>query len=388
MTERLTIRVIGVGLGVGLALTGCEPDRAEPGFVPGPGVNGVRYLASGADAAGFARAMEPRPFVFPADHGAHPGFRTEWWYFTGNVFDDDARHYGFELTIFRIALGAPDPVARESALATNAVWMAHLTVTDTARRRFQAAERLSRGAGGLAGARPSDAIGAPIVVSVEDFSIAFRGDTVTLAASDGGFGIDLELSGLERIVAQGNGGLDAKGPEPGNASYYFSAPRLAARGEIRSADAAPVAVEGAAWMDREWSTSALSPNVEGWDWFALQLDDGRDLMFYRLRGRDGGTSPFSGGSMSSAGGDVERLDAGSVELVATRQWNSRATNVAYPVAWRMTIPDEDLTLEIRPRLDDQELDLSVRYWEGAVTVSGTASGEPIDGVGYLELAGY
>lgn len=383
------------GLAVCLALAGCAPDEPEAGpTAPGPGVNGVRYLAGGADAEGFARATEPRAFVFPADHGAHPDYRTEWWYFTGNVFGADERHYGFELTIFRIALTAEHP-ARTSSLATSDIWMADLTVTDTERGKFQAAERLSRGAEGLAGAvvgAPSAAslgnTGTETIVSVEDFSIAFHGDSVSLSASDDGFGVELDLSGLGRIIAQGNRGLDTKGPEPGNASYYFSAPRLAVNGEIQSAGAAPVAVSGTAWMDREWSTSALSPDIEGWDWFALELDDGRDLMFYRLRGRDGGTSPYSGGSIADAAGEVTRLDAASVELEATREWTSRKTKVVYPVAWHMRIPSEDLDLEIRPRLDDQELDLSVRYWEGAVSAGGTAGGEPVTGVGYLELAGY
>jgi predicted secreted hydrolase len=397
MTDRRAIRAIGFGLGACLALAGCGADRAGTASAPGPGVNGVRYLAGGADAAGFARATEPRPFVFPADHGAHPDFRTEWWYFTGNVFDDKENPYGFELTIFRIALGAASP-ARESSLATNAVWMAHLTVTDTARRRFEAAERLSRGAPGLAGvttgraalidAADASDVSDTTVIAVEDFSMTYHGNAVSLEASDADFGISLELSGLDRIVAQGNAGLDAKGPEPGNASYYFSSPRLQTRGTIRSVGAAPVAVEGTAWMDREWSTSALSPDIAGWDWFALQLDDGRDVMFYRLRGRDGSTSGFSGGSVADAAGNVTRLDADSVELVPIERWTSRNTGVVYPVAWHMTIPTEDLELEIRPRLDDQELDLSVRYWEGAITVDGRASGEPIAGFGYLELAGY
>ena len=188
--------------------------------------------------------------------------------------------------------------------------MGHLSVSDTAARRFQAAERLSRGATGLAGASMTGGAEAAaagiasadpdVVVSVEDWSVTFARDTVALSASDAGFGIDLELAGLDRLVAQGDRGLDAKGPEPGNASFYYSAPRLAVAGRLQSASAGAVAVTGTAWMDREWSTSALSPELAGWDWFALQLDDGRDLMFYRLRGADGSASAYASCARMSA----------------------------------------------------------------------------------------
>jgi predicted secreted hydrolase len=372
-----------------LALPGCEPEGESATTRPATGLSGIRYLADGDDATGFARAMTPPDyFVFPADHSVHPDFRTEWWYFTGNVFDDDRNHYGFELTVFRIG-ATPGRPARESRLAATEVWMAHLAVTDTARRAFQVAERLSRGAPGLAGAADeSDGTANRVVLQVEDFRVTFTGDTVSLRAHDPGFGIELELSGLSRIVPQGENGLDPKGPEPGNASYYFSAPRLAVRGELGSAGADSVAVEGSAWMDREWSTSALAPDLAGWDWFALQLDDGRDLMFYRLRRNDGGTSEFSGGSIATPGGSISRLDAEAVELTATRSWTSPATGVRYPVEWQLRVPDEGLDLRIEPRLDAQEIDESVRYWEGAVSVGGTAPAGPIAGVGYLELAGY
>ena len=368
------------------ALGGCGRDEAESQVAAPTGLSGIRYLsaAEGTDD-GFARALAPRPFVFPADHSSHPEFRTEWWYFTGNVFDDRERHYGFELTLFRIALSPPGS-ARESALAASTAWMGHLAVTDTEGNLFQTAERLSRGAAGLAGATGGD--NRPVVVAIEDWNVTIDGDSIALRASDAGFGIELELAGLERIVAQGDRGLDAKGPEPGNASFYYSAPRLAVSGRLRSAGATAVAVTGTAWMDREWSTSALSPGLAGWEWFALQLDDGRDLMFYRLRGVDGSTSPFSGGSLTDAAGRTTRLGAADVVVEPMREWTSPATRVRYPVAWRLRLPRAELELTIEPRRDDQELDLSVRYWEGAVSVSGAAAGGEIRGVGYLELAGY
>jgi len=383
MTERC-LPALCCLLATALAGCGAGTPAATGGAAPAA-VTGIRYLsAAGSDVDDFASATAPRDFVFPADHLAHPAFRSEWWYFTGNLFDAAGRHFGFELTLFRIAL-APAPPARESAFATSQIWLGNLAVTDTARRRFAASERLSRGAAGLAGAalRPDGGV----LIRLEDWSIEIVNETARLTAGSDDFGIDLELEGLDRFVPQGDRGLDAKGPEPGNASYYFSAPRLAASGTVTAADG-PVAVTGSAWMDREWSTSALSPDIEGWDWFALQLDDGRDLMFYRLRSEGGGTSPFSGGSISRAAGAVTTLNADQVTLAVTREWTSPTTGIRYPVGWRLTIPDADLELGIRPRIDAQELDLTVRYWEGAVSVSGRDGSGPVTGVGYLELAGY
>jgi predicted secreted hydrolase len=361
----------------------CSDDALAPRPESSEALTGIRFLAEGA-SDGFERAMEPRALVFPDDHGAHSGFRTEWWYFTGNLFAQDRRHFGFELTFFRIAL-APEAPARASAWSTNEVWMAHFALTDTRAGEFVAAERLSRGALGLAGASA-----APFHVSVEDWAVQERTDgRLELRAQTDDAAIALELTGLDRIVTQGDRGLDAKGPEPGNASYYYSAPRLGARGTItRGRSDAPTAVEGLAWMDREWGTSALSPGVAGWDWFALQLSNGSDLMYYRLRNADGTTSAYSGGTVTDRAGRTTRLDAADVQLRPVGEWRSRVTRVTYPVAWELDVPDAGLALEIAPRLPDQELDLSVRYWEGAVTVVGTSMGQEISGNGYLELAGY
>lgn len=350
-------------------------------------VSGIRYLASdGSGDDGFARATAVQVFSFPDDHRPHPDYRTEWWYFTGNLSDTDDNHYGFELTLFRFALTPGEPQT-DAALASTQIWMANLAVTDSGRKLFQAAERLSRGAPLLAGLQASDDAD-EVLLTLEDWSIRINGNAVFLAAGEADFGIELELAGLDRIVRQGEQGLDQKGPEPGNASYYYSAPRLTVSGELRSAGRPAREVTGSAWLDREWGTSALSPGVAGWDWFALQLDDGTDLMFYRLRTNDNQTSPFSGGSMTAADGSTTRLTADAVALAPTRSWTSPATRISYPVEWKLSVPDADFDLMIRPRIDDQEIDLTVRYWEGAVTVSGAAGDSAGTGVGYLELAGY
>jgi predicted secreted hydrolase len=354
-------------------------ERAAAGMRSGT-ATGMSFLG-GADAGGFAKATAPRAFEFPADYGSHPAFRTEWWYYTGNLFDSNGRHFGFELTFFRYAL-APESPASASAWATNQVYMAHFAVTDTKSGQLLADERLARGAVGLAGAEAD-----PFRVWVQAWSAAAEGDGFRLSAKAPEMGIDLVLGSVKPPVPQGDQGLDRKGPEPGNASYYYSLTRLEARGTVTVGGVA-ADVRGTAWMDREWSTSALSPEDTGWDWFALQLSDGRDVMFYRLRRKDGSASPFSGGVVVDANGRRERLGVGDVVLDPLEFWTSEKSGARYPVAWRLRAERVGLDLTVRPYVRNQEIDLSVRYWEGAVKIEGSAGGEPIDGNGYLELAGY
>jgi predicted secreted hydrolase len=345
----------------------------------------VTEILGSRPAPGFARAMAPRAFSFPADHGAHPDFRSEWWYFTGNLAAADGRHFGFQLTFFRVAL-APDAAPRGSAWATNQAWMAHFTLTDTEAGRFHAAERLARGALGLAGAEVS-----PFRVWIDDWQAAGRTPAglfpLRIRASHGEVAVELELSTTRPMVLQGLQGWDRKGPEPGNASYYYAFTRLEAQGHVQSHDVR-FEVTGAAWLDREWSTSALGPDLAGWDWVSLQLSDGRDLMLYRLRRKDGSAGPLSKGALILPDGARIALSDREFELEARRWWISPTTGVRYPVALSVAIPSQGLSLEIAPRLDDQELDLSVRYWEGAVLAKGRAGAEAVTGQGYLELAGY
>jgi hypothetical protein len=227
-------------------------------------------LGSDAEAA-FARALEPREFSFPADHGPHPDFRNEWWYVTGNLDSDDGRRFGYELTIFRFAL-APEPPASASQWRTNQVYIAHLAVTDADKDRFFVAQRYARGALGLAGAEAE-----PFKVWADDWSIAEeRPGSWRLAADDGEFAIDVSLSAQKAPVLNGVDGLSQKSSEPGNASYYYSITRLGTEGRVRI-DGREFGVSGLSWLDREWSTSALADDQVGWDWFALQFSDGSDL---------------------------------------------------------------------------------------------------------------
>lgn len=333
------------------------------------------------DRGGFARAEAPRPFSFPEDHGPHPDFRTEWWYYTGNLKTSAGRHVGFQLTFFRVAL-SPPTAPRASAWATRQLYFAHFALTDTANGRFHAASRVSRGALGLAGAEA-----APFRVWVESWSAEGAGASPRLHASDGDVALDLELAAIKPVVLQGDRGLSRKGAEPGNASFYYSFTRMPASGSVRLG-AETLALSGEAWMDREWSTSGLGAGVEGWDWFAVQLNDGRELMVYRLRRADGTADPFSAGSLVAADGTVRRLEARDVQIETLAHWTSPKSGVRYPARWRLSIPTADLRLAIEPRLPQQELNVGTRYWEGAVGVEGTTAAGPIAGDGYVELVGY
>jgi predicted secreted hydrolase len=333
------------------------------------------------DRAGFARALAPRPLSFPADHGPHPDFRTEWWYYTGNLTTPTGRHVGFQLTFFRVAL-APAEAPRASAWATRQLYVAHFAVTDTAGGRFHAASRASRAALGLAGAQA-----APFRVWVESWSVQDEDGATRLRAQEGDVAIDLAVSPAKPVVLQGDRGLSQKGPEPGNASLYYSFTRMPANGTVRLG-AETLEVAGEAWMDREWSTSALGAGVAGWDWFAVQLDDGRELMVYLLRRRDGTPDPLSAGTLVAADGTARRLEAADARIETLGHWTSPHSGVRYPARWRLSVPSAELRLEIEPRLADQELRVGTRYWEGAVTVTGSSGGRAIGGQGYVELVGY
>lgn len=328
---------------------------------------------------GFARATVPRAFEFPADHGAHPAYATEWWYFTGNLHTDDNTRFGYQLTLFRIGLQS-GAAADDADWRTNQIYMGHLAISDIGQRLHLSHERFSRAAVGLAGAH-SD----PLRVWLGPWSIdGTPGDTfpIRLKAEDNDIAIALTLERGDRPrVLQGERGLSRKGDAPGNASYYYSYTRLPTQGEIRIANR-HFRVSGNSWFDREWSSSALAADQAGWDWFSLHLDDGRDLMFYRMRDQDGTAQRFSNGVLVDADGTTHTLSLDGVQADPTRTWQDR-DGVAYPVAWDLSIPQHALELHIEAAFDDQAMRHTVRYWEGAVVVSGTHSG-----VGYLEMSGY
>lgn len=368
--------VLSVIAGTLLLLTGCTQESTESTLSLS-----VAGLLGSEPAPGFRHADRTRMFRFPEDHGPHPEYRTEWWYFTGNLEDQKARRYGFQLTLFRNAI-QPTKTASPSRWRTNQIFMGHLAITDGSRQSFTAVERFAREALDLAGAQTQ-----PVRVWLEDWTVErLEGDDEVwmVQAATENHGIRLRLDATDPIVLQGDRGLSRKSTVSDSASYYYSLPRMRAQGTLTS-DGTPHEVTGSVWLDREWSTSQLGPDQAGWDWFALQLDDGAELMFYRLRNKDGETDPASGGVyLDSAGGRLD-LGASGVTLQETGVWRSpRGTR--YPSGWTLELRHGGQRFRIEPLIKNQELDLSVRYWEGAVTVFG-ADGHEI-GVGYVELTGY
>jgi predicted secreted hydrolase len=343
-------------------------------------------LGAGPGVEAFARATTARPFALPADHGPHFEYQTEWWYYTGNLAAADGRRFGFQLTFFRRGF-SPGPPPKGRGLATNQVHFAHLAVTDVTARRHVAVERFGRGAGGLAGAT-----GEPFAVWLEGWRADSRnpdGSAVRLVARDeeAGLSLDLELAATKPLVAHGDRGVSAKGDEPGNASYYVGYTRMSGRGRIGTGGG-EAQVTGEAWFDHEWSTSALGPGAVGWDWFSLQLDDGRELMLSRIRREDGSIEPASGGTFVGRDGRARPLARGDASIDVLRRWTSPESGGRYPSRWRLRVPSEGLDVEVEPWLEAQEMRTSFVYWEGAVRVAGASGGRPVSGLGYVELTGY
>jgi len=336
-----------------------------------------------AEPLAFARATAPRAFRLPEDHGPHFEFQTEWWYYTGQLATADARRFGFQLSFFRRGLSPGPPPA--AGLATNQVYVAHFALTDVGAGRHASAERLSRGAAGLAGAS-----GRPFRVFVEDWSADATspdGAAVRVRARDGGLLLDLELRATKPLVAHGDCGLSPKSDEPGNASYYVGYTRMTARGRVGT-DGSEAAVTGEAWFDHEWSTSALGPKAVGWDWFSLQLGDGRELMIFEIRRTDGSREGASGGTFVAQDGRTRRLRSADFEITVLERWKSPHARADYPARWKVRVTSEGLELDVEPLVSDQEMRTSFVYWEGAVSVSGTSRGRPLTGRGYVELTGY
>ena len=348
-------------------------------------------LSSKADER-FARVLEPMTFQFPRDHGAHPEYQIEWWYYTGNLHTDDGKAFGYQLTFFRFAL-TPQMPERASHFATNQVYMAHFAVTDAANNGYFCFERRSRGAGGLAGAT-----GDPTYkVWLEDWSatgvepgvmrlrVPSTSDSIEMEPQ---IGLSLDLRQTRPPILQGNRGFSQKGPESGNATYYYSLVGLETTGEI-TVNGKTVAVSGISWMDHEFGTSFLGEGFVGWDWFSLQLEDGTILMLYCLRRSDQSCDPqtFEGTLIYPDGGQL-RIGTKDFTLTSTRQWTSLESGATYPSGWQITFPELNISLQVEPFIPNQEFRASFTYWEGAVRVSGQIDGATVGGQGYVELTGY
>jgi predicted secreted hydrolase len=333
----------------------------------------------------FARVLAPRKFIFPEDYGPHPEYRVEWWYFTGNLQDQEQRDYGYELTFFRFAL-TPDALpASNSSWRSKQVYMAHFAVSDAAHKQFYVFEKLSRAAAGLAGAKSDQ-----FHVWLHNWSAQSIDSTIfpiRIKAESENITLDLVLETKKPIVLQGDKGFSAKTSQPGNASYYYSYTRIDTHGKLLIKDET-IPVTGSSWMDREWSTSALAKDQQGWDWFALQLSDNSEVMFYQFRRKDQAPDLNSSGAFISPDGSKSHLSRKDVVISVLDHWQSPHSKAVYPSKWHLSIPRQKIELDIVPIVNDQELNVSFRYWEGAVKITGSKAGREIRGKGYVELTGY
>lgn len=342
-------------------------------------------LAIGTVAADWKKAEPGWRYEFPRDHHAHPEFKTEWWYFTGNLADADGRRFGYELTFFRQGIRPPaerDPNA--SRFIVGDLKFAHFAVTDVSGQRFHFEQKTSRGAFGEAGfdggTRPA---------WIENWTLTTNGDDAfDLAASGDPGTIRLHLRATKPPVAHGEEGVSVKAAGGGSASHYYSLPRLETTGEI-SLNGIARPVRGESWFDHEWSSSQLGEGEVGWDWICLQWEDGTELMLYRMRLENGQVDPSSSGTWIAADGTVTHLRSSDFQMTPAAFWKSKANGSPYPVGWRIILPGEQAEFTVRPAAGNQELTLGpITYWEGAVDAIGTRQGKAIKGRGYLELTGY
>ena len=360
-----------------LALPGCEPARA-----PGSDAD-FAVLAQAAE--GYAEAQPGHVLEFPRDHGAHPDFRIEWWYLTANLTGDDGQIYGAQWTLFRTAVQPPGSIQPVNAWQSGQVYMAHFALTGP--DQHFAFQRYARG-GVHQGEGRSGAMTGPFAAWLDDWKLASLGSDflpLEVQARQDDHAVRLLLESDRPLVLQGDRGFSQK-HSGGGGSYYYSHPFLRAGGEL-IIDGRKVAVEGNAWLDREWSSQFLQPDQSGWDWFSLHLDSGEKLMLFRLR--SGGSSANTGsdfqhGVLIEPDGDKHTLDPAQIELQAIGF--EQVAGRRLPLLWTIHLPEIDRALTVQALHPDQWMDVDLPYWEGVVSATGTGPGN--NGVGYLELTGY
>ncbi|MBI3355574.1 MAG: carotenoid 1,2-hydratase [Nitrospirae bacterium] len=346
-------------------------------------------LGEGPSTTPFRPATAGYRYEFPKDHGSHPAYRTEWWYYTGHLQAKNGRTFGFELTFFRRAIPPDEVKTLPSQWSVNHLYLAHFALTDIGGQRFHFSEKLSRAGLGKAGADESR-----LRIWIDDWHAEASADAAgihTLGAQDGALALALTLQPAKSLVIHGPDGISRKGPGTGQASHYYSFTRLATTGSL-SINGERFDVNGTSWMDHEFGSADLGNDLVGWDWFSIQLADNSELMLYRMRRSNGSSDPASSGTVVSPDGHTRHLSVADIGIEATGAWTSPESKAVYPNKWRLAIPSLDLVLDLVPLLADQELRTSrsaqVTYWEGAVAVSGTKQGRSVKGQGYVELTGY
>jgi putative ABC transport system permease protein len=334
----------------------------------------------------------PCNLAFPGDHGPHPAYRTEWWYYTGNLTDASGRPFGFQLTFFRSRIGPPGFEASwpnpASSWRTEQIYLGHAAVADISGKRHLQAERISRGVLKMAGAVQRNSTTS---VFIGNWAAEIGHGRHRMRASTDTFSFDLTGSPSKPPVLHGISGYSRKGSSPERASCYYSLTRVKTEGML-TVSGESNAVTGSAWMDHEFSTAPLEPGIVGWDWFGLQLSDNTEIMIYLLRNRDAAFSEASAGTIVDERGNTRRLELKDIQIKVMDSWKSPHSRAAYPARWQVRIPSLSLEIEVQPRIADQEMktpaSTRVTYWEGAVSLEGRKGGQPIRGHGYVELTGY
>jgi predicted secreted hydrolase len=360
-----------------LVLGACERTSSPPGN------SDFAVLAKAAE--GYAQARPGRPLAFPRDHGAHPDFRIEWWYLTANLKGADGQDYGAQWTLFRSAVRPPGSLETENPWQSEQVFMAHFALTSP--DGHQAFQRYARG-GVHGGEARAGAVAEPFAVWLDDWTLTSSGPEwlpLEVRATQDDHALHLVLDTNQPLVLQGDRGFSQKHPN-GGGSHYYSQPFLQASGELRI-DGHRIAVQGKAWLDREWSSQFLQPDQAGWDWFALHLDSGEKLMLFRLRGAPQGGetgSTFRHGVLISPGGSKQSLDPERIEMQVLQR--ESVAGRMLPLEWQIRLPEIGRSMTIVALHPNQWMDVDFPYWEGVVTVNGDGKGSR--GVGYLELTGY
>jgi predicted secreted hydrolase len=335
-------------------------------------------VARAARAVDYPRVISGAGFAFPRDHGSHPAFRTEWWYVTGWVTDDGGNEFGVQVTFFRHRPGVAED--NPSAFAPRQLLFAHAALAEPRHGRLRHDQRAARAGFGLAEAREDTTD-----VSIGDWSLSLADGAFVARIAAREFAFDLRFALAQPPLPEGDGGYSRKGPDPRQASYYYSCPQLSVSGNL-SVEGREVAIAGTAWLDHEWSSEYMASEAVGWDWTGINLADGGALMAFQMRGRDG-SALWAGGTHRDANGQTRTFAPGEVRFAPQRRWRSPRTEVDFPVAMVVSVRGADFTLV--PLFDDQELDARAStgtiYWEGAVRVQ--QGGREV-GRGYLELTGY
>ena len=325
-----------------------------------------------------------KPTVFPADHFAHPDFRTEWWYYTGHLDDPRGNEYGFELVFFKRRTDNDVRYGVPIRWYGNPAYLAHFAVTEIGLKRHQYKEKYGRGKYGRAGASQD-----MYKIWIDDWKVQKIGDAHHLVADMDGYSVDLLLTPTKQPVVHGPDGISRKGTNS-TSSYYISFTRLAVEGFL-VLDGEPVKVTGDAWSDHEIFGSGMAETIRGWDWFSIQLDNDTELMLFYLNLKDGSVDVLSAGTFVFADGSYQSFLLEDFSITTTEQWTSPKTKTSYPAAWKIKIPKLDIELDVRTSLPDQEVRAKitqVTYYEGSIKAEGRVGDTPVFGRGYVEMSGY